>query len=226
MVNAENLIRTHTVGEKVINALRSVSFHVSPAEQVSIVGRSGSGKSTLLNLLAGLDRPDDGTLTIGGLRLDQLSHDAVADYRLRTVGIVFQSFQLVTQRTAMQNVELPLILAGVRQAERRGIAEHWLERVGLAERRHHLPGQLSGGEQQRTGIARALANQPRLILADEPTGNLDSATAGEIVDLLMQLCADTATTSIVVTHDPQVAQRCGQRLFHMADGRLQEVTAS
>ncbi|MCA9060120.1 MAG: ABC transporter ATP-binding protein, partial [Planctomycetaceae bacterium] len=172
MIQAENLRRRHVIGSTEVHALAGVTLRIVAGERVAIVGRSGSGKSTLLNLLSGVDRPDEGVLIVANQRLDQLSRSEMASYRLHTVGIVFQSFQLIPHRTAFQNVELPLILAGVPPAERRERVAMWLDRVGLTQRQHHRPTQMSGGEQQRTGIARALINSPRLLLADEPTGNL------------------------------------------------------
>lgn len=211
------------MGPKSIDAVAGISFVVPQGEKIAIIGRSGSGKSTLLNLLSGLDRPTVGTLTVNDKRLDQLSRTEMAEYRLKTIGVIFQSFQLIPQRTAFQNVELPLILSGISRPTRREIAEAWLAKVGLHPRRNHLPYQLSGGEQQRVAIARALSNNPKVILADEPTGNLDSATASEIMELLLSLCHDSGATSVIVTHDHQVAERCSERQFRMQDGTLSEV---
>ncbi len=223
MIHASQLKRSYRLGQSCIEAVAGVSLAVQQGERIAIIGRSGSGKSTLLNLLAGLDRPTAGTLKVHDKRLDQLSRIEMAEYRLKTVGVIFQAFQLIPQRTAFQNVELPLILGGVSPTDRRKIADEWLSKVGLLPRRDHLPYQLSGGEQQRVAIARSLVNSPKVILADEPTGNLDSTTAAEVMQLLLTLCRDTGTTSVIVTHDAQVARTCSERQFQMADGSLTEV---
>lgn len=223
MIHASQLTRTYRLGQSCIEAVAGISLAVQQGERIAIIGRSGSGKSTLLNLLAGLDRPTAGTLKVHDKRLDQLSRIEMAEYRLKTVGVIFQAFQLIPQRTAFQNVELPLILSGMAPADRRRIADEWLSKVGLLPRRDHLPYQLSGGEQQRVAIARSLVNSPKVILADEPTGNLDSTTAAEVMQLLLTLCRDTGTTSVIVTHDAQVAGICSERQFQMADGSLTEV---
>lgn len=223
MIEATQLTRSYQLGSSCIAAIAGITLAVQDGERIAIIGRSGSGKSTLLNLLAGLDRPTAGTLAVHNKRLDQLSRIQMAEYRLKTVGVIFQAFQLIPQRTAFQNVELPLILGGVSPTDRRRIADEWLSKVGLLRRRDHLPYQLSGGEQQRVAIARSLVNSPQVILADEPTGNLDSTTAAEIMKLLMTLCRDSGTTSVIVTHDPQVAQTCSERQFRMQDGLLMEV---
>ena len=223
MIQASQLSRSYRHGQSSINAVEGLTLAVEPGERIAIIGRSGSGKSTLLNLLAGLDRPTAGTLAVNDLRLDQLSRIQMAEYRLKTVGVIFQAFQLIPQRTAFQNIELPLILGGVSPTDRRRIADEWLSKVGLLPRRDHLPYQLSGGEQQRVAIARALVNNPKVILADEPTGNLDSQTAEEVMQLLMTLCREFGTTSVIVTHDAQVARTCSETQFRMSDGSLAEV---
>jgi ABC-type lipoprotein export system ATPase subunit len=187
MIHASQLTRSYKLGQSCIDAVADIMLAVQQGEKIAIIGRSGSGKSTLLNLLAGLDRPTAGTLMVHNKRLDQLSRTQMAEYRLKTIGVIFQAFQLIPQRTAFQNVELPLSLGGVSPKERRRIADEWLSKVGLLQRRDHLPYQLSGGEQQRVAIARALVHNPKVILADEPTGNLDSATAAEIMQLLSLL---------------------------------------
>lgn len=225
MIHAEQLTRTYQIGTQRIEALARISLTIREGERTAIIGRSGSGKSTLLNLLAGLDRPSEGSLMVHNQRLEDISRNQMAEYRLRTIGVIFQSFQLVPQRTALQNVELPLILSGVDRIPRQTIAKDWLSKVGLLERQHHLPSQLSGGEQQRVAIARALVNRPKVILADEPTGNLDTQTAGEIMSLLMTLCRELGMTSVIVTHDVQVARTCSERQFRMTAGTLSEVSA-
>ena len=226
MIQASQLTRSYRLGQSCIDAVAGLTFAVESGERIAIIGRSGSGKSTLLNLLAGLDRPTAGTLAVHDQRLDQLSRIEMAEYRLKTVGVIFQAFQLIPQRTAFQNVELALILSGVSPTDRRRIADEWLSKVGLLPRRDHLPYQLSGGEQQRVAIARALVNNPKVILADEPTGNLDSHTAEQVMRLLMTLCREFGTTSVIVTHDAQVARTCSERQFRMSDGSLTEVQSN
>lgn len=223
MIRASHLTRSYQLGQSTIGAVADVNLQVLQGEKIAIIGRSGSGKSTLLNLLSGLDRPTAGTLTVNEKRLDQLTRTEMAEYRLRTTGVIFQAFQLIPQRTAFQNVELPLILSGVSPRDRRRIVDQWLSKVGLLPRRDHVPYQLSGGEQQRVAIARALVNNPKVILADEPTGNLDSTTAAEVMELLMLLCRETGATSVIVTHDAQVAQTCSHRQYRMQDGLLAEI---
>ncbi len=197
--------------------LDQLDFSASPGESVAVLGASGSGKSTLLGLLAGLDVPTGGKVLLDGIDLFALDEDGRAALRGRLVGFVFQSFQLLPALTALENVMLPLELAGVNGA--RVEAGAALERVGLARRASHYPRQLSGGEQQRVAIARAFSVKPRLLLADEPTGNLDSATGARIIDLLFRLNEEHGTTLILVTHDEQLAQRC-QRRLHLDRGVL------
>ncbi len=222
MINAAGLSKTYGHAGHSIPALRDISLTIDAGERVAIVGKSGSGKSTLLNLLAGLDHPTSGTLVVDGQNLDQMRRGDMAHYRCRSVGIVFQAFQLLPHLTAVKNIELPLILGRVPRRQREQTAHQWLQRVGLAQRADHLPYALSGGEQQRVAIARALVHLPRLLLADEPTGNLDSATAEQIEQLIMELCAETAATFVLVTHDQQLASRCSTRHFRMADGTISE----
>ena len=205
----------HEAGALVI--LDDISFAVERGESVAIVGASGSGKSTLLGLLAGLDVPSSGTVAIQGQSLFALSEDARAALRGRSIGFVFQSCQLLPMLTAVENVMLPLELAGIKEARQR--AMHILERVGLGQRTAHYPKQLSGGEQQRVAIARAFVTEPALLLADEPTGNLDSATGATVIDLLFALNRDSGTTLLLVTHDAALASRCGRQLT-LAGGRL------
>ena len=222
MIEADRLTKTYGYAGNVIPALQEVSLSIPSGQRVAIVGKSGSGKSTLLNMLAGLDRPTSGMLSVADQRLDQMSRNQMARYRGRCVGVVFQSFQLLPNQTAQKNVELPLILAGMAKQGRQEVAEGWLKRVGLAHRADHLPFALSGGEQQRVAIARAMAHRPDLLLADEPTGNLDSATAVQIEDLILQLCEETSATFVLVTHDEHMASRCSSRRFLMSDGSLAE----
>ncbi|MBR0565679.1 ABC transporter ATP-binding protein [Azoarcus sp. L1K30] len=203
-----------------LHILRDVGFAVGAGESVAIVGASGSGKSTLLGLLAGLDVPVSGSVRILGTELFSLGEDARAALRGESIGFVFQSFQLLPALTALENVMLPLELAGYADAEQRALS--WLDRVGLGKRVSHYPKHLSGGEQQRVALARAFAADPRLLLADEPTGNLDAATGKSIIDLMFALNREAGTTLILVTHDEMLARRCG-RVLRMTEGRLKEV---
>ncbi|WP_306602453.1 ABC transporter ATP-binding protein [Azonexus sp.] len=200
-----------------LTILQDISFVVMPGETVAIVGASGSGKSTLLGLLAGLDVPSAGEIRLDGLALAALDEDARAVQRGRLLGFVFQSFQLLPSLTALENVMLPLELAGNKAAAR--IAGDWLARVGLAHRLKHYPKHLSGGEQQRVALARAFAPEPRLVLADEPTGNLDAATGAQVIEMMFDLNAKQGTTLILVTHDEAIAARCG-RVLRIQSGRL------
>ncbi|MCB1916232.1 MAG: ABC transporter ATP-binding protein [Rhodocyclaceae bacterium] len=202
-----------------LTILDDISFAVGAGESVAIVGASGSGKSTLLGLLAGLDTPSSGEVRVDGQSLFALDEDERAALRGARIGFVFQSFQLLPALTALENVMLPLELAGVASAEAQ--ARHWLERVGLAGRIGHYPRQLSGGEQQRVALARAFAPRPSLLLADEPTGNLDAGTGAAIIDLLFSLNREHGTTLLLVTHDEALAARCGRQL-RMRAGRLAE----
>ena len=210
-------------GQGELHILQDVAFSVGAGESVAIVGASGSGKSTLLGLLAGLDVPSAGAVRILGTDLFKLDEDARAALRGEAVGFVFQSFQLLPALTALENVMLPLELAGV--AEARALATQWLERVGLGARLRHYPKHLSGGEQQRVALARAFAPSPRLLLADEPTGNLDADTGRAVIELMFSLNREAGTTLILVTHDEALAQRCG-RVLRMSGGRLAERVAA
>jgi putative ABC transport system ATP-binding protein len=203
----------------VVEALRGVDLEITAGEHVAIVGRSGSGKSTLLALLAGLDRPSSGTVEVAGHELSRLDGDALARYRREQIGIIFQSFNLIATMTACENVALPLAFAGVAATTRLARAQDVLARVGLAHRAGHRPSELSGGEQQRVAVARALVARPQLLLADEPTGNLDSTTAGEILDLIDGLHAEGLTV-VMVTHDEAAAQARCDRLVRLVDGEV------
>ena len=205
-------------GASSVHVLKGVGLEVAPGEATGIVGPSGSGKSTLLMVLAGLERIDAGEVWIAGTRIDTLSEDAVAAFRGRTVGIVFQSFHLIPNMTALENVAVPLELAG--HPDPFGVARRELEAVGLGERLTHYPGELSGGEQQRVAIARALAPEPALLIADEPTGNLDQATGRQIADLLFAKAAERGMTLVLVTHDPALAARCARQVA-MRSGRIE-----
>jgi len=211
--------RVHNGGEP-LTILHDISFVVAAAETVAIVGASGSGKSTLLGLLAGLDLASSGSVRLAGEELGGLDEDARATLRGRLLGFVFQSFQLLPSLTALENVMLPLELAGTANA--RSQAEFWLQRVGLGQRLRHYPKHLSGGEQQRVALARAFAPGPRLVLADEPTGNLDAATGHQVIELMFALNAERGTTLILVTHDEEIAARCSRRL-RMHAGQLEEM---
>jgi putative ABC transport system ATP-binding protein len=201
----------------VVNILRGVDLSVASGEAVGIVGPSGSGKTSLLMLLAGLEKPSAGTLVVAGQDLPRMDEDALARFRREQVGIVFQAFHLVPTMTALENVAVPLEFAGRRDAFDR--AAESLQAVGLGHRLTHYPGQLSGGEQQRVALARALVAEPRLLLADEPTGNLDRATGSAVMELIFGLRARLGTTLLLITHDPALAERCGRQL-RMEDGRI------
>jgi putative ABC transport system ATP-binding protein len=213
----EGLGKRFAGGEGPIEVLAGVDFAVARGESVAIVGPSGSGKSTLLGLIAGLDTPSAGRVVIDGTDLASLAPAALAAFRGSRLGFVFQSYRLLPTLTALENVRVPLDLAG--RADAASLAADWLERVGLAARRHHLPARLSGGEQQRVALARALAPAPALIVADEPTGNLDSRTGAQMADLLLTLVADQGATLVLVTHDPALAARAGRRI-ELRDGRV------
>jgi len=217
VLRAADLTKVVVSGESPLTILDHVSFDVEAGASVAIVGASGSGKTTLLGLLAGLDRATTGEVWLDGLALSGLDEDARARLRQRLLGFVFQSFQLLPALTALENVMLPLELAAAPDAQAR--AQEWLDRVGLARRMTHYPKQLSGGEQQRVAIARAFAGEPKLLLADEPTGNLDAATGAEVADLMFRLNRERATTLVLVTHDAEIAGRCARKLS-LASGRL------
>ena len=218
IVDARALVREYRMGEEIVHALRGVTLTVQEREYVAIVGPSGCGKSTLLNLLGVIDRPTSGELAIAGERVDRLNDARATEFRLRRIGFVFQRFYLMQALSARENVELPLAEAGMAGTERRDRALELLDYVGLRKRERHRPSQLSGGEQQRVAIARALANRPALLLADEPTGELDARTGAEMIALFDRLNAD-GTTIVVVTHDEDLA-RAAKRVVHMRDGEI------
>jgi putative ABC transport system ATP-binding protein len=220
LIAARGLGKFYQLGEQPLRALSDVSFDVQPGEFVAIMGPSGSGKSTLMSLIGALDTPSSGTLAIDGAHVGTLGADQLAELRNRTIGFVFQQFNLLRRTSALENVQLPLLYARARVADPAAAARTALELVGLGNRLQHRPSQLSGGQQQRVAIARALVNRPRLILADEPTGALDSQTSAEIMQLLARLNADGLTV-VLVTHEPDVAAYA-QRLLRMRDGRLVE----
>ncbi|MDR7223954.1 ABC transporter ATP-binding protein [Aminobacter aminovorans] len=218
VIELRDVSLTLGTGASSVHVLKGVSLDVAAGEATGIVGPSGSGKSTLLMVLAGLERVDGGTVKIAGELLNGRSEDQIAAFRGRNIGIVFQSFHLIPNMTALENVAVPLELAGKRDAF--AIAERELAAVGLADRVTHYPGELSGGEQQRVAIARALAPEPRILIADEPTGNLDQATGRQIVDLLFAKAAERAMTLVLVTHDPALAARCDRQVA-MRSGRIE-----
>ena len=219
-IRLESVSRHYLMGESVIRAVNDVSLTVPTGEFLALLGSSGSGKSTLLNLIAGLDRPSSGSVIAHGQDLSKMSSLELARYRRQAVGMVFQSFNLLPRMTLEENVELPLRLAEVDRSERAARVREALERVGLEKRIGHRPSELSGGEQQRTAIARALVNRPKILLADEPTGNLDSATGESILTLLREIQENPGMTIVMVTHESTLAQRFAGRFAVMGDGKL------
>lgn len=216
MIRCQSLTRTYRSGDTDLTVLKNITFNIESGGFVAIVGPSGSGKTTLLGLLAGLDRPTSGSVHLDGLDLDALDEDARARLRGEKVGFVFQSFHLIPTLTARENVMVPLELRGQDAA---GRADELLARVGLGDRGHHYPAQLSGGEQQRIALARAFCHRPRILFADEPTGNLDSATGATIISLMIGLNRDFGTTLVLVTHDPDLAAQA-RRVIRLADGAV------
>jgi putative ABC transport system ATP-binding protein len=220
LVEAHDLEREYHMGETIVRALAGVTTTIAEGEHLAVMGPSGSGKSTFMNLVGALDRPTAGTLKINGRDVGSMSGDELAAFRNKTIGFVFQQFNLLARTNAAENVELPLVYAGMKPKERRERALECLAMVGLADRADHHPSQLSGGQQQRVAIARSLANRPRIILADEPTGALDTKTTSEILDVFEQL-NESGITVILVTHEAEVAVRARRRL-HFRDGRIEE----
>src|SRR5271169_83869 len=219
-VRADHVSRHYEMGAAMIRAVDDVTLEVRAGEFVALLGSSGSGKSTLLNLMAGLDRPTGGAIFANGRNLSELSSLELARYRSRTVGMVFQSFNLLPRMTLEENVELPLRLAEVDRGERSARVQEAIQRVRLGSRLTHRPGELSGGEQQRAALARALVNRPRILLADEPTGNLDSATGEQIMLLLREINESLGMTIVMVTHERPLAERFARRTIVLADGKL------
>jgi ABC-type lipoprotein export system ATPase subunit len=219
-VHATDVVKSYGSVSAPVMALRGINLKIERGERVALLGKSGSGKSTLLNLIGGLDRPTSGNLSVAGKDLGNMSATELAQHRLATVGMIFQSFNLIATRTALQNVELPMIFAGLPPGDRRQAARQALEAVGLAHRLTHRPSELSGGEHQRVAIARALVNRPTLLLADEPTGNLDTATADQVLTLLSDHVRKHACSLILVTHDEELARRLTDRVLRMKDGLL------
>ena len=218
-IRVDDLHRDFIMGDQTVHALDGITASISAGEFLAIMGPSGSGKSTLLYLLGGLDRPTEGQIRVRDIDITDLDENALAHYRQREVGFIFQSFHLVPTMTALQNVEFPMVFAAIPSKERHTRAAELLERVGLADRMAHKPTELSGGQQQRVAIARALVNDPAIILADEPTGNLDTATGGEIMALLSRLNREEGRTIVVVSHDATVTQYTTSTL-HLLDGKL------
>ncbi len=219
-IRADQLCRHYRMGETIIRAVDGVALTVRAGEFVALLGSSGSGKSSVLNLIAGLDRPTSGSVMVHDKNLAQLSREDLAKYRLHTVGMVFQSFNLIASMTLAENVELPMRFAEVERGRREGLARQALTRVGLQARMNHRPSELSGGEQQRAALARALINRPRVLLADEPTGNLDSRTGTEIMNMVREFNQQLGMTVVMVTHERAIAERYAERLIFLADGKV------
>lgn len=220
VIELNQIEKSYRMGENVVHALNHVSLTVNAGDFISIVGPSGSGKSTLMHVMGCLDKPDGGTCRIDGHSTDQMNDRRLAEIRNKNIGFIFQSFNLLSKLSAVENVELPLLYRGIRTKERRDRALQCLSQVGLEKRASHLPGQLSGGQQQRVAIARALAGEPQILLADEPTGALDSRTSSEIMDLLKELNSK-GRTIVLITHELHVARQAG-RTVSIRDGKLQE----
>ncbi|MBV9788989.1 MAG: ABC transporter ATP-binding protein [Chloroflexi bacterium] len=222
LIRARSLARRYTMGKEAVMALNGVDLDIQRGEFVALVGPSGSGKSTLLNLIGGLDRPSSGEIWVEDLELGQASDKRLVRYRRDRIGFIFQSFNLLPTRSAVENVEVPLMLAGQNRKARRERALDLLGRVGLGKRAGHKPSELSGGEMQRVAIARSLANSPALLLADEPTGNLDSKTGKDILNMLGELLRTQGLTMVLVTHDMNVASHA-DRVVHLLDGKIQRI---
>ncbi len=216
-LDVNQLTKRYKTGDTTLTVLHNVTFSLDNGSTCAVMGPSGSGKTTLLGLCAGLDRPDEGSVSIHGVNIAQLSEEERAAFRRESLGFVFQNFRLLPTLTALENVMVPLELQGLRNV--RGQAEEILSRVGLQERMHHFPTQLSGGEQQRVGLARAFVHKPKILFADEPTGNLDAETGEKIIELLFELNRTEKTTLVIVTHNPDLAKRTG-RILNLAAGAL------
>ena len=221
MIDLKDITKVYQIGDEKIYALNHVDLHIAPQEFVSVIGPSGSGKSTLMNIIGLLDTADAGVYTLDGIPINEYSENALAGVRNRKIGFVFQNFNLIAKLSTEENVELPLIYAGTPVRERSRRVEQALEKVGLSSRAKHMPTELSGGQQQRVAIARALVTDPSVILADEPTGNLDSHTSAEIMEILEEL-NDQGKTVVLITHDNDIAKRA-KRSIHILDGKLSEV---
>ena len=221
MIDLKDVSKVYAIGDERVRALDHATMHIYPREFVSVIGPSGSGKSTLMNIIGCLDTADAGIYSLDGIPIDNYSENELARVRNRKIGFIFQNFNLIAKLTAEENVELPLIYQGVRRGERLARTREALERVGLSKRAKHLPTELSGGQQQRVAIARAIVTRPSLLLADEPTGNLDSHTSREIMEIFHELHAQ-GNTIVLITHDPDVAKQA-VRTLHILDGRVSEV---
>jgi putative ABC transport system ATP-binding protein len=219
MIRIDNVTKVYQMGDTEVRALDGVSLHIEKGEMAAIMGPSGSGKSTLLAILGCLDAPTSGSYALDGINVEKMKDDALALVRNQKIGFVFQQFNLLARTSALENVMLPLTYAGISGRKRRALAEEALEQVGLKDRMHHRPNELSGGQQQRVAIARALANKPAILLADEPTGALDSKTGAEIIALFQRLHRELGQTVIYVTHDATIARHT-QRILRIADGRI------
>lgn len=222
MITTRNLHKIFLMGDEKVHALNDVNLEIYKQEFIAILGTSGSGKSTLLNMLAGLEKPTKGEIDIGGIRLDQLNERQLTMFRQKNIGFVFQSYHLIPTLTALENVSLGLIFKGVPHAEREAMAKEMLIKVGLKQRMRHKPSELSGGQQQRVSIARAFVDKPRIVFADEPTGNLDTRTSKEVMELIMDMAQTYKQTLVMVTHDPQTAA-FADRVFHITDGKLEKI---
>lgn len=222
LIDMRHVCKRYDAGDHTVHALEDICFSVQKGEMVAILGPSGSGKSTLMNLLGCLDTPTEGEYRLAGHTVSRMGERELSAIRNRTVGFVFQGFHLLPGLSALENVELPLVYRGMPEKQRRAAAEDSLRRVGLADRLHHRPSQLSGGQQQRVAIARAIAGQPPMLLADEPTGNLDTASGREVMGLLRQLHA-AGHTVVLITHDPRIGESCPRRVL-IKDGRLREIS--
>ncbi|MBN2030190.1 ABC transporter ATP-binding protein [bacterium] len=220
ILRIQKIVKNYHKGSIQVQAVQSISFDVSKSEFITIVGRSGSGKSTLLNLVGGLDRATSGHLFVNNADLTKMKRSELALHRRQTVGMIFQSFNLIPSRTALENITLALAFGGMKRRDRKQKASEILSRVGLEHRLDHKPGELSGGEAQRVAIARALANEPDILLADEPTGNLDSKTSIEIIQLLEKLNQKQHVTILMVTHDEELAKTVSHRILHLFDGKI------
>jgi len=220
-IRTDHLTRLYNMGESTVHAVEDVSLTIGSGEFVALLGTSGSGKSTLLNLMAGLDRPTSGAIYAHGENLADMDSEGLAHHRSHTIGMVFQAFNLLPRMTMAENIELPLRLAEVDRDDRAARVHEAVERVGLSARTNHRPSELSGGEQQRAALARALVNRPTILLADEPTGNLDSTTGKEIMDLLREINRSLRMTIVMVTHQRELAEQYAERMLLMRDGKLE-----